>query len=591
MIGGARADEILETDVLIVGAEGAGARAAIEANRHGARVILLTKGSGIGKAGATVTAQVSNIAIDGWSIAELLGMPGDRDDTWESFFEDIVTEGRYVNDQRQAEVLAQEAGLRAKELTDWGFRWTGAVSPGPGHRHARSCYGRPNTGPSMLKVLGRVLKHDAGVWMVGDTLAVDLLTTDGRAVGLVGLDLQTGRLRVFKAKAIILATGGAQSVYPYFSGSHDLTGDGHAMAYRAGAELIDMQFVQLNPGALLWPPGWNHVGHGPVPYLWGRHFGGAHLLNRRGERFLAKWDPARMENTTGDVLGMAIATEVAEGRGSKHGGVYLSLKHLPDNLLDCYAEWGYCRDWKSHAGFDYRPLIEQMKRGLAIEVGIYCHFFMGGIGVDEWGRTSVPGLYAAGECTGIVNGANRLSGVALTQVLVQGARTGRAAAEYARTAGLERVQRDQIEAVEARVLRPLLRKDGVEPLALRRALQRVAYDRVGILRDKEGLESALREVQELQHSVTSLATKTKCREYNLEWVDAIQAMNSLQVLELMALSSLHRTESRGAHCRRDYPAADDDKWLKNVIVTRGDGQPTLQDRPALTTRLKPPVVG
>lgn len=587
----AKLREIFETDVLIVGSEGAGAMAAIKASEGGAQVILATKGSDIGRSGATVTANVSNIAIDSRSVKEHLGLSGDPGDSPEAFFEDIVVEGKYLNDQKQVEALCFEAPSRARDLKDWGYKWDKVIGPSPGHRFPRACYGYPSTGPPMLKAMKKVIKASRSITLLPDLFVADLLCAeDGSLSGALAVDLKGGEMLCIKSKAVVMATGGGQNVYPYVSGPHDLTGDGLAMAYRAGAEMVDLEFIQFVPCALLWPPGWDIARHGPMPFLLAGHMvAEPHILNRKGERFLKRWDPARMEYTTRDILSIAVATEVAEGRGSKHGGVYFSMKHVPDDILDYYGEWGPCKDWKSAGGFDFRPLIEELKRGKAIEIGNYCHFFMGGINVDEWGRTNLGGLFAAGECCGLVNGANRLSGVALSQILVQGARAGRAAAEFSKGSNRKEPDPELVSDLIQGIRRPLERKKGTRPVDFRKKLQEIAFSKVGILRDEKRLKDALISIEALKGEAQHLATSEPQGQYNLEWLEALQTRNLLTLLEIIALSALYRRESRGAHYRLDFPYTDNDQWLKNVLIRRsGDSAAELYTRPPVITRLQPP---
>ncbi len=581
--------ERLQADVLIVGAEGAGARAAIEAARnHQLKVILTTKGSGIGKSGATVTAQGSNMAIDSRGVLEYLGLPGDSHDSPEAFFEDIIVEGKYLNDQRQVEVLVKEAPSRAKELMDWGFKWEKVIGPSAGHRFPRACYAYPNMGPSMLRVMKGVINTLPNIQVVPDILITDLVREEDRVVGAVGINLKLGTFCVFESKATLLATGGGQNLYPHVSGPHDLTGDGQAMAYRTGAELIDPEMIQFIPAVVLWPPGWDFARHGPMPYILDGKIEGPHFLNRKGERYLKEWDPVRMEKTTRDIWAIAAATEIMEGRGSEHGGVYLSIKHIPDNLIDFYGQWGPCPGWKSSSGFDFNPLIEMMKKGVAVELGIYCHFFMGGISVNEDGKTSIPGLFGAGECTGLIHGANRLSGVALAQILVQGTRAGKEAASFASTSKSAQVDSKLVSKLIDCVSEPINRAKGSGPISLRNRIQKTAFENAGVVRDRSGLENTLKEIESFRSDFHGLSTTSKQKRYNLEWMEAIQTRNLLDLLEVITRSALMRSESRGAHYRRDFPFTDNEKWLTNIIIKKVGEETHLALRPLPFVKIAPP---
>ena len=584
------ADEYVKSDILIIGSEGAGARAAIQAGEKNLRIVMTTKGSDIGRSGATVTANSSTVAIDSRGAREQLDLPGDPNDDPCLFFEDIVKDGKYVNDQEQVEVLVKEAPLRAKELRDWGYRWEKILGPSPGHRFPRGCSGFPSTGPAMLQTMKKVLKTKPNVRLIPDVLILDLLVEEGHVCGAAGLDLKTGKFVVFEAKGVILATGGGQNVYPYVSGPHDLTGDGQAMAYRAGAEMIDLEFIQFVPAALIWPPGWDFARHGPMPLLLDGKIEGPHFLNRRGERYLKKWDPERIEKTTRDIWAIAAATEIKEGRGSEHGGVYFSIKHMPDDIVDFYGKWGIWKNWKSTAGFDFKPLIEQMKRGIAVELGIYCHFFMGGVNIDKNGKTNLEGLYAAGECAGLVHGANRLSGVALSQILVQGMRAGEAAAENITVSEKRslRINLDILSRLKDATYRPLNNTQGIDSRNFRKEIQQVASEKVFVIRDEANLRAAIKKIGEKRLDLSKIQVSSKYKRYNLEWIEAIQAANLIDVLEMIARSALMRTESRGAHYRNDFPFTDNDNWLKNIILIRKGETMHLYTRPVRVISITPP---
>jgi len=297
--------DTMRTDVLVIGSEAAGARAAIAVCEQGVNVVIVTKGR-MSMSGATVTA-IAGIAIDRRSTKELLDLPGDTEDSPDAFFDDIVTEGKYINNQKLVEVAVNEGPLRVKELADWGMKINSfSERPGPGHRFPRDVR---TTGRQIVRALG---KKSAGIKVIEDMMVTDLITLDGRVVGAVGLDLRRGEFAVILAKAVVLATGGGQTVYPITTAPEELTGDGQAIAFRAGAKLVDMEMVQFHPFDLIFPPAWKGIGF-PFSIIMG--IKGAWLLNKRGERFMAKWDPKRMENNTRDVLSIAIMNEVLEGQG------------------------------------------------------------------------------------------------------------------------------------------------------------------------------------------------------------------------------------------------------------------------------------
>jgi len=570
--------KIFETDVLVVGSEGAGAYAAIKAMENGARAIIVTKGI-ISKCGATITAYFGDWDCDSKSIKELFGLPGDTRDSPEAFFEDMVIEGKYINNQKLAEVHVREAPKRALELAQWGIKWI-LIPVTPGHRYPRGLEAVP-TGINMMKVFKKKLK-DLGAELVEDTMITDLLTAGGRIAGAVGISIRTGEFLIFKAKAVILATGGWQRIYRYTDSPEELTGDGQAMAYRAGAELTDMEMSQFLP-ACVWPPSIEGV---LFPEFMGTDLG-AWFLNRGGTRFLTAWDPKRMERTTRDIRCIAIMNEVLEGRGGPHGGIFLSFKHIPDNMIDYFAEWNNVPEWK-YQGLYFADMIKEIKKGQAIELAPVSHFCIGGIKINEKCETNIPGLYSAGEATGGLHGANRISGNALAEVCVFGARAGEFAAEYVKKGEVQEVDVAQAELLKQKVFQYLKHNEGIKPIGLKQKIQQMAWAKVGVIRNGTNLKEAIDEIERTKEVLNKIACASQSSELNREWIEAIQIENMLQVLEAMARSSLIRTESRGAHYRKDYPFMDNDNWLRNTVIQQIDGQMHVTTHPIVITRLTPP---
>jgi succinate dehydrogenase/fumarate reductase flavoprotein subunit len=573
---------MLVTDVLIIGSEGAGARAAIAAHDAGADVLVVTKGR-FGKSGATITA-LADIDVDSRSAREILKLPGNADDSQEIFFEDILKEGKFLNNQRILEPHVAEAPLRVKEMMDWGMKVKALIHT-PGHRYPRGVY---SSGAEIMKTLVKQVRTRK-IKVLEDTMAVDLLTADGVVNGALGLNLRNGEFVPLAAKATMIATGGGMMVYPIQTAPEELTGDGQAIAYRAGAELIDMEMVQFHPCDLLWPPAWRGIG---FPFTIGPSAGlDMWLLNKYGQRFMGNWDLERMEKTTRDILSIAIMTEVMEGRGTASGGVYMSLAHLPYNLVDYFLEWFSQRgsvgpNWK-YQGFNFSELMEKVKRGYAMEVGPACHFFMGGIRVNEQCETSLPGLYAIGEVAGGTHGANRLSGNACTQIFVQGARGGENAARYAGSDGCVDLNKGQIERMEQRLLRYLQQDGGLRPLKARKELQKVAWEKAGIIREGGSLHDALEWIGDFKtNAMPRLATGATERQYNREWMEAMQIENLVIILEAITKSALLREESRGAHYRKDFKKMSED-WFRNIIIRNDHGEMSTVTRPIVTTRWKP----
>ena len=420
-------------------------------------------------------------------------------------------------------------------------------------------------------------------------MITDLLTRDGQVVGAVGLDLTRGEPVSFAAKAVVLGTGGGHNVFEYNTGPEELTGDGQAMALRAGAELINMEMTQFLPTTLVYPP----LARGNLfPFLLGpQNALRMWLLNKYGERFMGKWDPERMEHTTRDLLAIGIMNEVVEGRGTQNGGVYMSFKHLPHNLIDDFARWGakpfIRKDWYSH-GLSFAELIEWVKKGNAIEVAPACHFFMGGIRVDEWGTTTLPGLYAGGEVTGACHGANRLSGNAFAQVLVQGKRAGEAAAKYAAASrAVPEPDARQVQELQARLVAPLER-EGPSVYEVREELRSLAQLKVGVVRDGPAVREALDRVEALRRdAVPRLAARVKERVYNPEWIECLQVENLATTTACIARGALMREESRGAHYRRDFPQTDNARWLRHIVQRLDGGDLSLSTEPVQTPLMQP----
>ncbi len=559
--------ETRHTDVLVIGSEGAGGRAAIAAAEAGLEVVIATKGR-MGKSGATVTA-IAGIAVDGQARRRLLGLDEESGDTPEQFFQDIVKEGKRVNNQKLVQRVVEDGPQRIRELMDWGMKVVNhSRVPGPGHSHARDIY---TTGRQMVAAIRKKARACPGIQVLEDVMMVDLLKRGPRVVGAAGLDLGTGQPLAILAGATILATGGGQTVYPVYTASEELSGDGQAMALRAGAELVDMEMIQFHPYDFVYPPAW--VGMG-FPFTFSRDLE-VWLLNRRGERFMQKWDPQRMEHSTRDVLSIAIMNEIVEGRGSPHGGAYMSVAHLPPALIDFAEQWmmpGIMNPGWHYAGFNFKDLVEELKKGVPMEVAPACHFFMGGVRVDERCRTAAPGLFAVGEVSGGMNGANRLSNMALTQVFVQGEIGGREAAAFARAEGRPEPDDGQREEMVRRVTAPLERADGPNPFELKRRIQAAAWQNAGVIRDGAALRRGLQELQAVRDDLGRISCRARDRIYNREWIEAVQCENLHTVAECIIRSALLREESRGAHFRKDCPKADDANWLKNIVLCRdGDG--------------------
>lgn len=561
-------DEIVNTDILIVGSEGAGARAAIEAASRGASVIVTTKGI-IGKSGATVTAD-ADIDVDSRSCCELFGLPGDVNDSPEKFMEDMIIEGEYLGDQNLIEIHCNEAPRRTKELVDWGAK-IDYLTKAPGHRYPRGIW-IPGT------EIARVLTREIGkrkIRLIEHLMVTDLLTNDGQIVGALGLDILHGKLFAFQAKTVILATGGAMRIYPHTTAPDELTGDGLAMAYRAGAELSEMEFPMFLPYCLITPAAMDGVdfSYNLSAYV------ECYALNRIGQRYMARWDPERMERSTRDINSVAAGVEILEGRGSPNGGTYLSFKHLPDNLIEYTAEWlpEGLRGWK-YGNFHIQDFIPNLKES-AMETAPAAHFWNGGVRINGHCETSVPGLFAAGEGSASIHGANRVSGNALTMTQVWGPRAGEYAAKFAASTPHKEIDPKQVVALKQKLLSGFERKDGSSAIETRKQIRDLAYQKVGIVRNAKGLTEALKAIPELREAAGCPSLRYKERVFNQEWVEAIQNENMVTVLEMVARASLMRTESRGALYRTDYPKVNNLEWTRHVVIHQGNRAMVLNTAP------------
>ena len=551
--------ETHEHDVLIIGAGGAGLRAAIEALGQGASVGVVCK-SLLGKA--------HTVMAEGGIAAAMANV--DAADDWRTHFRDTMRGGKMLNNWRMAQLHAQEAPDRVGELEQWGALFDrtdkGQILQRAfgGHTYKRLCHVGDRTGLEMIRTL-----QDRGVQMGFDVYmecTVTRLLKDGdRVGGAFAYWREHGRFAVFKAKSMVIATGGIGKAWPITSNSWEYTGDGMAVAYEAGAELMDMEFVQFHPTGMVWPPGVQGIlvteavrGEGGI------------LRNKAGERFMERYDPQRMELSTRDVVARAIYTEVREGRGTEHGGAYLDISHKP-------AEYVKRKLPSMYHQFLELADVDITKRPM--EVGPTCHYMMGGIRVDaETAQSSLPGLFVAGEAAAGLHGANRLGGNSLSDLLVFGRRAGLAAAKHANSVRASAIDSAQIDAAEHDALAPFQQKDGESPYAIHRDLQASMQKLVGIFRNKEDLERSLGEIDKLKLRMKRMSVEGS-RLYNPGWHLALDLRSMMTVSEAVALSALAREESRGAHSRIDFPNLDP-AWggRNNVIQREGDAMRLRQEK-------------
>lgn len=509
------AENIIECHVLVIGSGGAGTRAAIEAARYG-DVVIMSR-SVAGKGGCTPMAEGGFNAVL------------NPDDCSTMHAEDTMRGGAYLNDPVLVDILVGEAPDRMKDLVDWGavFDLTPerelAQRPFGGQRFNRTCYAGDRTGHEMMMTLIEHLRTE-NITILNEISAIELLKTEGRICGAAGLD-RKGNLVIIKADAVVLATGGAAQIYEVNTNCATGNGQGFALAYRTGAELIDMEMVQFHPTGAVQP----YDARGRLITEAVRGEGGL-LKNTNGERFMEKYDPERMELSTRDVVARSIATEIREGKGTEKGGVYLDVSHLDDKYIE--EKLPLMLEQFLNFGVDIRK--EPM------EVAPTAHHFMGGVRIDPSGATTVPGLFACGEVTGGVHGANRLGGNSLADTQVFGKRAGESAGKSP-VAG-KTIDPAQVEAVKARLKGYLSGEKN--PAEIRKALKTVMWESAGIYRTEEGLNRALLAIEKL--------TREKLKASGMEnLIDCCTVEDMITTAFLVVKGSILRPESRGANMRTD----------------------------------------
>ena len=526
----------LETDVLIIGSGAAGMYAAITAARAGARVMLVDR-SLIGRGGATVMAQMT--------VAAALG--SETPDHWSHHYNDTLAAGRGLCEPRLAQLLCEEGPACIREMEGWGIGWARqdgriAQALAPGHDRPRCVYvDFLNTGPAVSKTLRGVITRSGGIRKAGDLLIVDLVCADGEVAGATALHVASGAAVTIAAKATILATGGLTRLYRRNSASANMGGDGYALALRAGAPLVDMEFVQFFPIGHLAP---RLIGMDPIMWDPFRYKLGGRLINSEGEELTSRYGVSEEGRyvTTRDIATYAIIKEVEAGRGSPHGGAFLSFQHCEEQTL--------------RAAFG--PVIDRLLRNnidltrMPIEVAPIAHYHMGGIVADERMQTEIPGLFAAGEAVGGANGANRLSGNAITEAVVFGRRAGANAAEHALKARAQafdmRAARSSLDLTAAE--EPRTRS--INTAAMIGRLQAVMADSVGPLRTAARLDQALAAIDEMVRELGERPIGAG-GAFDLRRVEWFDLRNMLLVARTVAMAARERTESRGAHQREDFP--------------------------------------
>jgi succinate dehydrogenase / fumarate reductase flavoprotein subunit len=583
---------IIETDVVIIGAGGAGLRAAIEASAAGVKVAVITK-SLLGKA-HTVMAE--------GGVAAALANVDDRD-SWRVHFADTMRGGQYLNNWRMAELHAREAPDRVRELEAWGavFDRTGdgriLQRNFGGHRYPRLAHVGDRTGLEMIRTLQDHGVHQ-GIDVYMEHTVTALLTDDGRIAGAFVYDRERGRFMVFHCRAVVIATGGLGRAFRITSNSWEYTGDGYALAYHAGAALVDLEFIQFHPTGMVWPPSVQGI-----LVTEGVRGEGGILLNKDGHRFMFDDIPDNYRNQTAsdeeegwryvqgdkaarrppelltrDHVARCINREVKAGRGSPHGGVFLDIAWIKRKLPN--AEEHIQRKLPSMY-HQFKQLADLDITAVPMEVGPTTHYTMGGIRVDgDTQMSNVPGLFAAGEAAAGLHGANRLGGNSLSDLIVFGKRAGEYAAAFAASHPAARLNDGAVATAAADALAPFERGPGGEnPYTIQHELQAMMQDLVGIVR----VESEMREALGRLAALRARAERTGVggnREYNTGWHTALDLPNLLLVSEAIARAGLERKESRGAHFREDYPAKSEEFSRFNFVIQKGpDGMMTLTRQP------------
>jgi len=539
--------KVIESDVLVIGGGGAGAMAAFKASENSANICIVIKGR-LNKCGSTPMAMGAASAVGPWH------SPKDSKDI---HFMDTVKGGAYLNEQKLVRIMVEEAPERVLELERLGAFWERTDSGekyllriGGGHSYPRSVYLEDRPGSEMLKAMKGELIH-RNVNIIENVMITWLLTDEDRISGALGINVYTGDSIVFRTKSVVLATGGSGQIYEYTTQDVHNTGDGYALALQAGADLVDMEFVQFFPIGLIFPESTKGLIVGAMYY--------SHLLNKDRERFMKNYDAKRMELSTRDIVSRAVYTEINDGRGTKKGGVYCDMTFQPPGYVKKQLPlvYTFCDKLGMNVGKNM------------LEIAPTCHFFMGGVKVDERWESSFPGIFAAGEAAGGVHGANRLSQNSLADILVSGARAGKYAALYASKIKLPKINpleiKKEFEKIEEIISRSP--QGGIRPYKVKKKIQKIMWEKVGLFRDEKGLRKALEEIRRIKdEDLPRLSLTTKTKRYNREFIEALEIYNLLSICEATILPCILRKESRGAHYRTDYPRIDNENWLNHILV-------------------------
>ena len=534
----------ITSDVLIIGSGGAGSRAAIEVDEAGLKPLIVSKGLSF-RSGCTGMAEGGYNAVF---------KTVDKDDSIEAHKKDTLKGGSYLNDEKLVDILVNESPKRLIDLERFGALFdrqeSGEIDQRPfgGQSFRRTCYQGDRTGAELLNALKEeIIRRD--IECVEEVMITSLVCDGTQVVGATGLNLKDSSLIYFQAKSTILASGGAGQLYPVTSNTFQKNGDGFAIAYRAGANLVDMEQIQFHPTGMVKPDSKKGV----LVTEAVRAEGGI-LLNKDGERFMSKYAPEKMELATRDVVARSIYKEIIEGRGTEAGGVYLDISHLPDDLLDEKLETMVLQF--ENVGVDIK--------NEPIEVAPTAHHFMGGIKINTDASTSLENLFAAGEVCGGVHGANRLGGNALADTQVFGKIAGESASKAAKESKLK--TNDEMVETEASRIEGLIKEGSIKPMEFKNRIKKLMWEKVSIVRDEKTLNEALKELQDMQKELSDLDVSDK-KQYNTDLQTALEVINMIEICILTVKSAILRRESRGAHFRSDFPESIDD-WKRSIIINK-----------------------
>ena len=534
----------ISTDVLIIGSGGAGSRAAIEVDDAGLKATIVSKVLSF-RSGCTGRAEVGYNAVF---------KTVDTDDSIKAHIKDTMKGGSYLNDKELVEILVNESPKRLIDLENYGALFdrqdSGEIDQRPfgGQTYRRTCYQGDRTGAELLNALKEeIIKR--GIDCIEEVMVTSLVTDKNQVIGATGLDLKDSSLIYFKAKSVILASGGAGQLYPVTSNTFQKNGDGFAIAYRAGANLVDMEQIQFHPTGMVAP----ESKKGVLVTEAVRAEGGK-LINSEGERFMSKYAPEKMELATRDVVARSIYQEIIEGRGTENGGVYLDISHLDDDYIDEKLETMVLQFDNVGVDIKHEP----------IEVAPTAHHFMGGVKINPDASTSLENLYGAGEVCGGVHGANRLGGNALADTQVFGKIAGVSASQAAK--GSELKTNDEQVKAEASRIESLIKKGSIKPQEFKNNIKKLMWEKVAIVRDEKTLNEALKELLDMQKDLEDLDVSDKT-QYNTDLVTALEVINMVDICILSVKSAILRRESRGAHYRSDFPETNDE-WKKSIVMNK-----------------------